>query len=67
MKKQSLSITYIDNRQNPHRRQVKHYTNHGAYLRDLAKLMNLPGCHKYEETTTTVTIYPEQTVPDLFE
>ena len=67
MKKQDLSITYIDTRKSPRSEVTRRYMNHKAYLRDLAQLMNLPNCHVHETTETTVTIYPEQTVKDLFE
>ena len=67
MKKQDLIITYIDTRQSPPVEKTQRYSSHGPYLRDMAKLAGLPACHIHEQTKTTVTIYPEQTIKDLFE
>lgn len=67
MKKQDLMITIIDRRTNPSRKRVKRFVRHQDYLKAMGRLMNLPGAHLHERTDTTVTIYPEKTIPDLFE
>ena len=67
MKKQDLTITIIDRRESPPEKRVKRFARHRDYLKAMGCLMNLPGAHLHERTETTVTIYPEKTIPDLFE
>lgn len=71
MKKQELKITIVDRRGSPYdpeppERRVKTYTSHKEYLRDMGRLGSLDA-HIYEETETTVTLYPKKTMEGLFE
>ena len=65
--KQELFIKIVDARKDPPEVKANRYTDHKAYLRDMGKLSRVGGVHRHERTETTVTLYPERTIPNLFD
>ena len=59
MKRQHLTIRIIDRRQEPPDQREKSFSKHQDYLQAMGQLMNMHRVHLDEDTTSVVTIYPE--------